>query len=119
MMVAVSRAESGAASAIDGHRNDWETWILVPKLRQILTHELGGDPTSWSLPQDLLDDDVVAVFLATGSPCDSHAGAFAAWPGAEPDVTRWFRLAGGPAVGLRSAEGAATGLALHQQESGG
>lgn len=116
-MLAAMAAEAGPAPAGRGHRDEWGTWPPVPKLRQILTHEVGGDPTAWTLPQGLLDDDVVAVFLATGSPCDSHAGAFAAWPGSEPDVTRWFRLAGGPAVGIRSAEGAAKGLALCRQES--
>ena len=90
----------------------------MPKLRDVLTHELGSDPGSWSLPPKLLDDDVVAVFLATGSPCDSHAGAFQAWPGLESDVARWFRLAGGPAVGIRGRDSAPQSVAVYEQEGG-
>jgi hypothetical protein len=88
----------------------------VPKLRQVLEHELGGNPALRSLPRALLDGDVTEVFLATGAPCESHAGSFAAWPGAERDVTRWFRLADGPAVGIRCRDGDPHGLALWQQE---
>ena len=90
----------------------------MPKLRDVLAHELGQDPVSWSVPAALLDDDVVGVFLATGSPCDSHAGAFQAWPGAEGDVTRWFRLAAGSAVGIRIKDGAPLGAAVSLQEGG-
>jgi len=88
-------------------------------LRQVLEHELGSDPALQRVPPALLDGDVVEVFLATGSPCDSHAGAFAAWPGAEDDVTRWFRLAGGPAVGICGRDGAPRAVALwgHERES--
>lgn len=89
----------------------------MPKLRDVLAHELGSDPASWSVPAALLDDNVVGVFLATGSPCDSHAGAFLAWPGAESDVTRWFRLAAGSAVGIRTKDGAPLGTAVSEQES--
>ena len=92
---------------------------LLPKLHQVLSYEIGGDPASWSLPQAILDEDVVEVLLATGSPCDSHAGAFAAWPGEETDVARWFKLASGPAVGIRDRSGGAKELALHRQEEGG
>lgn len=91
----------------------------MPKLRQVLEHELGNAPSLRTLPQALLDGEVVEVFLATGAPCESLAGAFAAWPGAERDVTRWFRLAGGPAVGIRSRDGTPHGLALWEQEPDG
>ena len=90
----------------------------MPKLRDVLAHELGRDPDSWTLPSALLDDDVVGVFLATGSPCDSHAGAFDAWPGLEGDVARWFRLAGGPAVGIRTRDSAPFGVAVWEREGG-
>ncbi len=88
----------------------------MPKLRRVLEHELGGGPAVRSLPRALLDGDVAGVFLATGAPCESHAGGFASWPGVECDVTRWFRLAEGPAVGIRRPDGAPRGLALWPQE---
>ena len=91
----------------------------LPKLHQILSYEIGGDPASWPVPEALLEEDVVEVLLATGSPCDSHAGAFADWPGEEGDVARWFKLASGPAVGIREDDGGTKSLALHRQEEGG
>ena len=87
----------------------------MPKLRDVLAHELGSDSAPWSLSPSLLDDSVVAVYLNTGAPCDSHAGAFEAWPGQEADVGRWLRLAGGPAVGIRSRDDEAQGLAVWGQ----
>lgn len=91
----------------------------MPKLRQVLQHELGSAPVLRTLPCALLDGNVVEVFLATGAPCESHANAFAAWPGVERDVTQWFRLAGGPAIGIRCRDGTPHGLALWEQEREG
>ena len=73
----------------------------MPKLNQVLERELGDRSSFEALSPALLEGDVVGVYLATGSPCDSHAGAFSAWPGAEQDVGRWFQLASGAAAGLR------------------
>jgi len=81
-----------------------------------LEQELGSDPAVRALPPALLDGDVAEVFLATGTPCESHAGAFAAWPGVERDVTRWFRLTDGLAVGVRCRDGTPHGMALWQHE---
>ncbi|MEM7226773.1 MAG: hypothetical protein AAF495_27630 [Pseudomonadota bacterium] len=87
----------------------------MPKLRQVLEHELAGLAPVGSLPEHQLESDVLEVLLATGSPCDSHGGAFAPWPGAEQDVTRWFRLASGSAAGIRSRDGAPYDVALWEQ----
>lgn len=84
----------------------------MPKLHQVLQQELGGESALQTLPKAVLDDDVIGVFLCTGSPCESHAGAFEDWPGSETDVSRWFRLASGAAAGIRSRDSEPYGVAL-------
>lgn len=91
----------------------------MPKLYQVLEQELGSGTSFDSLPRSLLDGEVVGVFLASGAPCDSHSAGFADWPGSESDVSRWFRLAAGASVGIRSRDGAPHGLALWGHEENG
>ena len=89
---------------------------MAVSLQKALQYELGGDPMIGALPQTLLESQVVEVLLSTGAPCSSHAGAFANWPGEESDVTRWFRLANGSAVGIRSQDGEPIALAQWDQQ---
>lgn len=91
----------------------------MPKLYQVLQHELAGAPSLPSLPDRLLDGEVVKILLATGAPCESHACAFAAWPGSERNVTKWFRLEDGAAVGIRSRDGQPHGLAHWERQRDG
>ena len=84
----------------------------MPKLGQVLQRELDDRSFFEVLSPALLEGDVVAVYLATGAPCDSHAGAFSAWPGSEQDVERWYRLDSGAAAGIRVENDVPYGVAI-------
>lgn len=72
----------------------------MPKLKNVLQREAGLAGQSPALDERLLELDVVALRLATGAPCSTHSELFAPWPGPEPNVSRWFMLENGQAVGL-------------------
>lgn len=48
----------------------------------------------------LLDAEVIAIKLNDASPCGPDGDLFAAWPGADVNVRRWFELTGGKAVAI-------------------
>ncbi len=72
----------------------------MPLLKQVLPEAFveGADPGSPA--HGLQDMPVVAVKLATGSPCSSHAEMFGDWPGPQAHVSKWFVLENGQAVGI-------------------
>lgn len=72
----------------------------MPSLQQIMTAEVGDELFRASGAWALRDRQVVAMRLANGAPCSSHAGAFAPWPGPHSGIKRWFSLDSGQAVGI-------------------
>ena len=72
----------------------------MPTLGQVLARETSPEAFRSSPAWRYRDEEVIALRLATGAPCDGHAEAFAEWPGSEPGVTRWYQLAGGAAVAV-------------------
>lgn len=48
----------------------------------------------------LRDQRVIAMKLTSGAPCSSHSELFAAWPGPEQGIEKWFILENGAAVGI-------------------
>ena len=73
---------------------------FMPNLQQVMIIETGDAAFRASAAYRLRNEDVVAMRLNTGAPCASHGAMFEAWPGPEPHVARWFRLASGHAVGV-------------------
>ena len=72
----------------------------MPTLEQVLQRETSRAVFRSSPAWRHRHEEVVALRLATGAPCDGHAEAFADWPGTEAGVTRWYQLAGGAAVAV-------------------
>ena len=75
----------------------------MPTLQQVMSTEVDDALFRASGAWSLRDRKVVAVRLATGAPCSSHAEAFAPWPGPHSGVKRWFALDSGEAVGIEEA----------------
>ena len=73
----------------------------MPDLRKVLPERFfDGDADTAPEAAALLDVAVTQVRLNTGSPCDGHAAMFETWPGPEPHVRQWFRLANGNIVAV-------------------
>ena len=72
----------------------------MPTLEQVMARSVEAGLFRASEAWALRHEVVVAVHLANGSPCDSHAAMFAPWPGPNPQVRQWFELASGGAVGV-------------------
>ena len=79
--------------------------------------QIGEERFRTTIAFALRDEQVTAMKLATGAPCDSHGAMFASWPGPEPDVERWFLLESGRAVGIAGAESDAPRLHLCETDS--
>ena len=84
----------------------------MPTLGQIMRSEIGEDRFRTTDAFALREEQVTAMRLATGAPCDSHGTMFAPWPGPETDVERWFLLESGRAVGVAGVESDAPRLHL-------
>jgi len=88
----------------------------VPTLGQVMRSEIGEERFRTTAAFALRDEQVTAMKLATGAPCDSHGAMFARWPGSETDVERWYLLESGRAVGV--AGGESDSPRLHLCETG-
>lgn len=71
----------------------------MPMLRNILSKE-GLELPASALRSSELEANVAEMFLATGAPCGAHSALFRPWPGPEKNVSRWFVLEDGMAIGL-------------------
>ena len=63
------------------------------------------------------EEQVTAMKLATGAPCDSHDAMFAPWPGPETGIERWYLLESGRAVGVAGSESDAPRVHLYEADS--
>ena len=72
--------------------------------------EIGEEQFRATAAFPLRGEQVTAMKLATGAPCDGHGAMFAPWPGPESGITRWYLLESGCAVGIAGAEGEAPRL---------
>lgn len=68
-------------------------------LRDILKLELPSLPAGLLRTHEL-DTKITNVYLANGAPCSTHAQVFREWPGPSNNVSRWFLLENGMAIGL-------------------
>ena len=77
----------------------------MPLLKQVLPKVFFD--TKYEHPEAavLLDEEILALKLNTGSPCSSHDAMFADWPGEGQYVHRWFILANGKAVAVDERPG--------------
>ena len=89
----------------------------MPTLGQIMRSEIGEERFRTTDAFAFREEQVTAMKLATGAPCDSHDAMFAPWPGPETDVERWYLLESGRAVGVVGAGSDAPRLRLRETGS--
>ena len=71
----------------------------MPELKTILPAVMeGGNPKN-TRAYEFRNRQVTAIKLTTGAPCSSHDDLFEPWPGPETDVSEWYVLDNGYAVG--------------------
>lgn len=71
----------------------------MPVLKTILPALMEDEDLKDTRAYKLRNRQVTAIKLTTGAPCSSHDGLFEPWPGPETDVSEWYVLDNGYAVG--------------------
>lgn len=71
----------------------------MPELKTILPALMEDEDLKDTRAYKLRNRQVTAIKLTTGAPCSSHDGLFEPWPGPETDVSEWYVLDNGYAVG--------------------
>ena len=77
----------------------------MPRLRQVLPDSFFDVVTENLDAACLLDVEVEAIKLNSGSPCDGHTVMFCDWPGEGDYIRQWFLLANGKAVAVDEVPG--------------
>ena len=77
----------------------------MPLLKQVLPEVFFDTKLEYPAVAELLEEEIRAFKLNTGSPCSSHDAMFADWPGEGEYVRQWFILTNGKAVAVDERPG--------------
>lgn len=71
----------------------------MPELKTVLPSLIEDRNPRNTQAYEFRNQQVSEIKLATGAPCSSHDDLFEPWPGTETNITEWYVLENGYAVG--------------------
>ena len=71
----------------------------MPELKTLLPALMEDGNLKNTRAYEFRNQQVTAIKLTTGAPCSSHDDLFEPWPGPETNVSEWYVLDNGYAVG--------------------
>lgn len=86
----------------------------MPTLRQVLEREFPQLALA-GLSASELEQRVAAKYVGAGAPCSTSSRLFRDWPGNQENVTHWYQLKDGGAIGVQGSVEEPLGYVRYQQ----